>query len=165
MGRLIHKAPLLFFSAPVAVAAGLVAHFALATGAGHLGAAQAPANAVESQVAVAPAPYPEAQPVIVVEAPLPSPPAAVGPETPQQPALATAEIAPEPPPAPVVANLPEPAQHVTIKPGGSLWALSRVLYGAGRHYVILFQANKGQIQDPRLIYPGQVLDAPKQMDN
>ena len=64
--------------------------------------------------------------------------------------------------APLVQN---ETQHVTIKPGGSLWALSRELYGAGRHYVILFQANKGQIQDPRLIYPGQVLDAPKQMDN
>ena len=64
--------------------------------------------------------------------------------------------------APLVLN---ETQHVTIKPGGSLWALSRALYGAGRHYVILFQANKGQIQDPRLIYPGQVLAAPKQMDN
>jgi nucleoid-associated protein YgaU len=58
-----------------------------------------------------------------------------------------------------------PTQHITIKPGSSLWALSRELYGAGRHYVILFQANKTQIQDPRLIYPGQVLAAPKQMDN
>ena len=64
--------------------------------------------------------------------------------------------------APLVQN---ETQQITIKPGGSLWALSRELYGAGRHYVILFQANKGQIQDPRLIYPGQVLDAPKQMDN
>ena len=58
-----------------------------------------------------------------------------------------------------------PTQKITIKPGSSLWALSRELYGAGSHYVILFQANKAQIQDPRLIYPGQVLAAPKQMDN
>jgi nucleoid-associated protein YgaU len=54
--------------------------------------------------------------------------------------------------------------QVTIKPGNSLWALSREIYGAGRHYATLLKANRDKIADPKLIYPGQVLATPKNME-
>jgi nucleoid-associated protein YgaU len=198
LSRLIHKTPLLFFSAPVAVAAGLVAHFAFA-------AAPAPqVGAVASWPVpngVIPEPvtlkrdrsqlnpqrdstfipsgegasqgrmraFPQAQwygielgerPSSALRAPSPDGGrvSVIAPVKVDRTLKSADEIVP----APLLQN---ETLQITIKPGSSLWALSRELYGAGRHYVILFQANKGQIQDPRLIYPGQVLAAPKQMDN
>jgi len=44
--------------------------------------------------------------------------------------------------------------------GDSLWRISRVTYGAGERYAILYRANRGQIRDPNLIHPGQVLVLP-----
>lgn len=44
--------------------------------------------------------------------------------------------------------------------GDSLWRISRQLYGAGIRYTQIYEANRGQIRDPDLIYPGQVLVAP-----
>ncbi|MDE2384379.1 MAG: LysM peptidoglycan-binding domain-containing protein [Alphaproteobacteria bacterium] len=54
-----------------------------------------------------------------------------------------------------------PQPHtITVQPGNNLWRLSRDIYGAGRNYTIIFEANKGQIRNPGLIYPGQILTAP-----
>jgi hypothetical protein len=35
-----------------------------------------------------------------------------------------------------------------------------VLYGSGEKYVTLYQANKDQIRDPDMIYPGQIFKTP-----
>jgi nucleoid-associated protein YgaU len=45
--------------------------------------------------------------------------------------------------------------------GDSLWTISQRLYGEGERYSVLYDANKKQIRDPNLIYPGQVFVAPR----
>lgn len=50
---------------------------------------------------------------------------------------------------------------VFVQPGNSLWRLARRSYGQGLRYTEIYQANKDQIRDPDLIYPGQVFVLPK----
>lgn len=50
---------------------------------------------------------------------------------------------------------------VTIAPGNTLWAIARDTYGDPYLYVKLFEANRDQIRDPDLIYPGQVFTLPE----
>ncbi len=50
--------------------------------------------------------------------------------------------------------------RVIIQPGNNLWNISRVIYGSGVSYTAIYQANKGQIRDPHLIYPGQIFTTP-----
>lgn len=50
---------------------------------------------------------------------------------------------------------------VVVQPGNSLWRISRRLYGEGTRYTEIYQANKATIQDPDLIYPGQIFALPK----
>jgi len=49
---------------------------------------------------------------------------------------------------------------VTVEPGNSLWRLARQVYGSGFEYMSIYQANRAQIRDPNLIYPGQVIEIP-----
>ncbi|MGB3147711.1 MAG: LysM peptidoglycan-binding domain-containing protein, partial [Paracoccaceae bacterium] len=49
---------------------------------------------------------------------------------------------------------------VTVQPGFTLWAIARENYGDGLLYVRVFEANKDQIRDPDLIYPGQIFTVP-----
>jgi nucleoid-associated protein YgaU len=50
----------------------------------------------------------------------------------------------------------------TVSRGDSLWRLSQASYGAGMRYAVIYKANQGQIRNPNLIYPGQVLVLPTQ---
>ncbi len=50
---------------------------------------------------------------------------------------------------------------VIVQPGNSLWVISRAVYGEGRQYTIIYEANADQIRDPDLIYPGQVFRTPE----
>lgn len=52
------------------------------------------------------------------------------------------------------------AQIVTVQPGFTLWAIARASYGDGLFYVRVYEANKDQIRNPDLIYPGQVFTVP-----
>lgn len=45
--------------------------------------------------------------------------------------------------------------------GDNLWNIARAHYGTGWHHTKIFDANKDQIRDPDLIYPGQVFSLPK----
>lgn len=45
--------------------------------------------------------------------------------------------------------------------GDNLWNIARIHYGAGWRHTTIFNANKDQIRDPNLIYPGQVVSLPK----
>ncbi len=54
-----------------------------------------------------------------------------------------------------------PVKSVTVQKGNTLWAIARDRYGEGLLYVRVFEANKGNIRDPDLIYPGQVFDLPE----
>ncbi|KIC17740.1 LysM peptidoglycan-binding domain-containing protein, partial [Leisingera sp. ANG-Vp] len=57
-------------------------------------------------------------------------------------------------PAPLV-------RAVTVQKGDTLWAISQEKYGSGFLYVRVFEANRGAIRDPDLIYPGQVFAIPE----
>ncbi|MEJ0067760.1 MAG: LysM peptidoglycan-binding domain-containing protein [Pseudomonadota bacterium] len=48
-----------------------------------------------------------------------------------------------------------------VAPGNSLWELARNRYGDGAQYQTIYQANRGQIRNPDLIYPGQVFVMPE----
>jgi nucleoid-associated protein YgaU len=63
-------------------------------------------------------------------------------------------------PAAVVAEAPPAPVSVTVQPGFTLWAIAEGQYGDGVLYVQVFEANRGQIRDPDLIYPGQVFTLP-----
>jgi nucleoid-associated protein YgaU len=50
--------------------------------------------------------------------------------------------------------------RVVVQPGNSLWWIAHSAYGRGTHYTIIYMANRAQIRDPDLIYPGQILTVP-----
>lgn len=50
---------------------------------------------------------------------------------------------------------------VTVQQGDTLWAISRERYGDGVLFVRVFEANRADIRDPDLIYPGQVFALPE----
>ncbi len=50
--------------------------------------------------------------------------------------------------------------RVVVQPGQNLWRLARRAYGAGVRYTVIYLANREQIRDPRLIYPGQAFATP-----
>ncbi len=56
-------------------------------------------------------------------------------------------------------GLPE-ERFVIVQPGNSLWRIARRSYGKGIRYSVIFQANRDQIRDPELIYPGQIFVVP-----
>jgi nucleoid-associated protein YgaU len=47
-----------------------------------------------------------------------------------------------------------------VSRGDSLWRISRVTYGAGMRYAVVYKANRDQIQNPNRIYPGQIFVLP-----
>ena len=49
-----------------------------------------------------------------------------------------------------------------VQPGNSLWRISRRYYGKGILYTIIFANNNDQIENPHLIYPGQIFNIPKE---
>ncbi|MEA2841162.1 MAG: hypothetical protein QOF41_2492 [Methylobacteriaceae bacterium] len=49
----------------------------------------------------------------------------------------------------------------TVTRGDSLWRISRLRFGKGTRYTIIYEANASQIRNPNRIYPGQVLVMPQ----
>ncbi|MDA0787097.1 MAG: LysM peptidoglycan-binding domain-containing protein, partial [Proteobacteria bacterium] len=58
-----------------------------------------------------------------------------------------------------VADLP-PGRVAIIQPGDHLWKIARQRYGSGFQFTLIYEANKDQIRDPDLIYPGQIFTLP-----
>ena len=52
------------------------------------------------------------------------------------------------------------AGQAVVQPGNSLWRIARAVYGEGIRYAVIYRANRDQIRDPDLIYPGQVFAIP-----
>lgn len=48
----------------------------------------------------------------------------------------------------------------TVKSGDCLWNIAKKYYGNGAQYTKIYNANKGKVKNPNLIYPGQVLTIP-----
>ncbi len=148
-------------------------------------AAQTEAPAVETPAAppLAETPAPEA-PAAATEAPAEPAPAAQADAPAEQPAEGSTVAAAPAAEAPAtteevpakqdqeVAAAAQPEQQaaapakpkegrVVIQPGNNLWRISRVLYGSGEKYTMLYKANKDQIRNPNLIYPGQIFKTPE----
>lgn len=52
------------------------------------------------------------------------------------------------------------AKTYTVVSGDTLWGIAKRFYGNGSNYPKIFDANKDKINNPNLIYPGQVLTIP-----
>jgi nucleoid-associated protein YgaU len=50
---------------------------------------------------------------------------------------------------------------VFVQPGSNLWRIARNTYGKGLNYSVIYEANRDQIRNPDLIYPGQIFYLPK----
>jgi nucleoid-associated protein YgaU len=141
---------------------------------------EAPAKVVE-QLQPEPQPAPPAE-----EPPVASQTAeAKPPQQPEQPESAAPKQSAEQPTAPapeqqasaqpenqeeqVAAAQPEPqaepvpkpkSGRIIIQPGNNLWKLSRVIYGKGTQYTVIYEANRDLIRNADLIYPGQIFRTP-----
>ncbi|MBO0753424.1 MAG: LysM peptidoglycan-binding domain-containing protein, partial [Bradyrhizobiaceae bacterium] len=58
-----------------------------------------------------------------------------------------------------MAAAPGASKSVTVSRGDSLWRISRLAYGDGARYTVIYDANP-QIRNPDRIYPGQVFRIP-----
>lgn len=56
------------------------------------------------------------------------------------------------------------ASTYTVIKGDSLWKIAREKFGDGERYVEIYEENRDQINNPNLIYPGQVLGIPDEED-
>ena len=120
----------------------------------------------EEPVAVAEATEPE--PAVVKPEPAPAPvepaPAPAEPE-PSVVAEATPAEAEVPQLVAVPVGAPELGRFATgkaiIRSGDNLWTIARRVYGSGYRYTQIYGANRDQIRDPNLIYPGQVFELPE----
>jgi hypothetical protein len=139
------------------------------------------AAAQTSSAVTVPVPAPSAAPAAGPQPAAPSAEAAAAPDEPPAPepsameasqgteiaAVATspAEAGTAPEPA-AVADAAAPAiviprkGQIVIQPGNSLWRISRVIYGRGIEYTVIYEANRTQIRNPDLIYPGQIFATP-----
>jgi hypothetical protein len=49
---------------------------------------------------------------------------------------------------------------IVVQPGNSLWRIARRAYGGGIYFSVIYDANRANIRNPDLIYPGQVFSIP-----
>ena len=49
---------------------------------------------------------------------------------------------------------------IVVQPGNSLWRIARRAYGGGIYFSVIYEANRANIRNPDLIYPGQVFAIP-----
>ena len=87
------------------------------------------------------------------------------PKVAEVPAATETQSAATPEPAATVkdasAVVVDAIETATVVRGDSLWRISKKTYGSGFRYLVIHQANKEQIRNPDLIYPGQVFVLPK----
>jgi len=77
-------------------------------------------------------------------------------------ATGTSQVAAVPPDSeasPSAGAVPKAATRIVSR-GDSLWRISRVAYGDGKRYAVLYKANRGRIRDPNRIFPGQIVVLP-----
>jgi nucleoid-associated protein YgaU len=68
------------------------------------------------------------------------------------------------PPTIVSPKLEGTSGAVIIRRGDTLWQISRRVYGHGVRYSTIYLANQDQIEDPNLIWPGQIFAVPHETD-
>jgi LysM repeat protein len=72
-----------------------------------------------------------------------------------QPPHATAAAGAAPLPEGGSSSAASKVATMIVSRGDSLWRISRFAYGAGMQYDVVYKANRDQIRNPDLIYPGQ----------
>ena len=82
------------------------------------------------------------------------------PSTAPTAASASAEQSSAPSPSPADPVI-ESVQTKLVATGHTLWALSQSYYGDPTRYPAIYEANRAQIHNPNVIYPGQVFVVPK----
>jgi nucleoid-associated protein YgaU len=106
-------------------------------------------------------PFQREEPAKVAEAVAPAAePETTATETATTATTATATEAAAGESAAMAAPEPVKAQVITVQPGFTLWGIASKSYGDGILYVRVYEANKDQIRNPDLIYPGQVFTVP-----
>jgi len=53
------------------------------------------------------------------------------------------------------------AHDYIVRQGNNLWLIARHVYGDGVRFTAIYTANRGQIRDPDMIYPGQHFHLPR----
>jgi nucleoid-associated protein YgaU len=66
------------------------------------------------------------------------------------------------PPTVLSPKLEETSGAVIIRRGDTLWQISRRVYGHGVRYSTIYLANQDQIENPDLIWPGQIFAVPNE---
>jgi nucleoid-associated protein YgaU len=66
------------------------------------------------------------------------------------------------PPTIVAPKLENTTGAVIIRRGDTLWQISRRVYGHGVRYSTIYLANQDQIENPDLIWPGQIFAVPNE---
>jgi nucleoid-associated protein YgaU len=68
----------------------------------------------------------------------------------------------------VVITAPQPqpgsattGERVVVQLGQNLWRIARLAYGRGARYTVIYAANREQIRNPNLIFPGQIFMTPQ----
>jgi nucleoid-associated protein YgaU len=87
----------------------------------------------------------------------PSAPPAGGPTAPLAAPLIAEQASALSPADPVI----ESVQTKRVVTGHTLWELSRNYYGDPTRYPVIYEANRAQIHNPNVIFPGQVFVVPK----
>jgi nucleoid-associated protein YgaU len=89
-------------------------------------------------------------------------------EYPDMPAVPPAQAVATAPASPAQSSAPSPADPIVesvqtkrVVTGHTLWALSKTYYGDPTHYPVIYEANRAQIHNPNVIFPGQVFVVPK----
>lgn len=72
----------------------------------------------------------------------------------------SSSTAPSPPPLADAPEAASPARTYTVKSGDSLSKIAKHEYGNANDWHRIYEANKDKIDNPDLIYPGQVLTLP-----
>jgi nucleoid-associated protein YgaU len=137
--------------------------------------APAPAATAAPMASTAPTPGEPAQSVANTPRPAPAPdltasapanPSTSTGQTGQQSQQVAAGTEPASPPHaaepgdPSVVVVPRIESTVVVR-GDSLWRISRTAYGRGARYSVIYAANRDQIRNPNLIYPGQIFVLPQ----
>ncbi len=56
------------------------------------------------------------------------------------------------------------ATTYTVQSGDTLWKIAEEQYGDGEQYLRIYEANRGVLEDPERVEPGQELQIPPKKD-
>jgi nucleoid-associated protein YgaU len=118
-------------------------------------------HGITPDLALAPEPIPQAElePDMKSE-PDPNP----APELEQKPAPVS-DVTPSPALAPEPVPQADPddtnPRYYTVEKGDTLYRISKLVYGEGKYWRAIYQANKSLITDPRALQPGWELKLPR----